>query len=132
MLLVNFFYTNIYCIIANRKVEKMNIGKRLAEQRKKYGYTQKQLADKLNLSQQIVSNIEREASAPDINFLKGTADLYKITIDELIGREGIYETKSSTEKQILDVVREMNEYEKELSLGLVNQIVQNRKKNKDN
>lgn len=109
----------------------MDIGNRLAKQRKKYGYTQKQLADKLNLSQQIISNIEREASAPDIHFLKATADLYKITIDELIGREAVYETKSSTEKQILDVVREMNDYEKELSLGLVNQIVQNRKKSKE-
>ncbi|WP_455715810.1 helix-turn-helix domain-containing protein [Anaerosporobacter sp.] len=109
----------------------MDLGNRLAQQRKKYGYTQKKLANKLNLSQQIISNIERGASAPDINFLKGTADIYKITIDELIGREEIYETKTSTEKQILDVVREMNDYEKELSLGLVNQIVENRKKNRD-
>lgn len=109
----------------------MDIGKRLAEQRRKYGYTQKQLADKLNLSQQIISNIEREASAPDINFLKATADLYKITIDELIGREAVYEAKSSTEKQILDIVREMSEYDKELSLNLLNQVVRQRQnKNK--
>lgn len=109
----------------------MDIGNKLAQQRKKHGYTQKQLAKKLNLSQQIISNIERGASAPDINFLKGTADIYKITIDELIGREEVYETKTSTEKQILDVVREMNDYEKELSLGLVNQVAKIRKeKNK--
>lgn len=106
----------------------MDIGNRLAEQRKKYGYTQKQLADKLNLSQQIISNIERQASAPDIHFLKETADLYKITIDELIGREAVYETKSSTEKQILDIVREMSEYDKELSLNLLSQVVKHSKK----
>ena len=36
----------------------MEIGSRLSELRKKYGYTQKQLAEALNLSQQRVSNIE--------------------------------------------------------------------------
>ena len=106
----------------------MDIGKRLATQRKKYGFTQRQLANKLNLSQQIISNIEREASAPDVNFLKGCADLYRITIDELIGREQIYEITTSIEKKILDVVSEMPEYDKELSLELINRIAEQRKK----
>ncbi|WP_310602343.1 helix-turn-helix domain-containing protein [Anaerosporobacter sp.] len=109
----------------------MNIGKRLARQRKKHGYTQKQLAAELNLSQQIISNIERDLSAPDIGFLKGAADLYKMTIDELVGRENTYETKDSIEKQILDVVKEMDGYGKELSLGLLNQVAEHRKNKKD-
>ena len=44
----------------------MEIGRRLSELRKKNGYTQKQLADALNLSQQIVSNIERNTTARDV------------------------------------------------------------------
>ena len=47
----------------------MEIGRRLSELRKKNGYTQKQLADALNLSQQIVSNIERNTTAPYTRFL---------------------------------------------------------------
>ncbi|WP_310603739.1 helix-turn-helix domain-containing protein [Anaerosporobacter sp.] len=101
----------------------MSIGNRLAAQRKLHGYTQKQLARKLNLSQQVISNIEREASAPDVDFLKGTADLYQITIDELIGREAFYEVNTSIEKQILDMVKEMDGYGKELTLGIVSQVV---------
>ena len=62
----------------------MEIGSRLSELRKKYGYTQKQLAEALNLSQQRVSNIERNTTAPDVEFLHGAADLYKISLDELI------------------------------------------------
>ena len=65
----------------------MQIGTRLAELRKKYKYTQKQLAEALNLSQQVVSNIERNATAPGLEFLKGAADLYNISLDELIGRK---------------------------------------------
>ena len=53
----------------------MEIGSRLSELRKKYGYTQKQLAEALNLSQQRVSNIERNTTAPDVEFLHGAADL---------------------------------------------------------
>ena len=65
----------------------MQIGKQLAELRKKYHYKQTELAEKLNVSQQVVSNIERGLSAPDIEFLKGVADLYHISLDQVVGRE---------------------------------------------
>ena len=61
----------------------IEIADRLVKLRKKYGYTQKELADRLHLSQQIVSNIEREITTADINFLRGLADLYEISLDEL-------------------------------------------------
>ncbi len=47
----------------------------------------KNTIEALNLSQQIVSNIERNTTAPDVEFLHGAADLYKISLDELIGRK---------------------------------------------
>lgn len=100
----------------------MQIGKRLALLRKKNKYTQKQLADKLNISQQVVSNIERNASAPDIDFLKGVADLYKISIDELIGRTVYSLPQSTVEQRIMSVVEQMDDTGKELSLDLVSQV----------
>ena len=48
------------------------ISERIKEQRKKMRYTQKQLADKVNVSPQVISNWERgytEPSADDINKL---------------------------------------------------------------
>ena len=65
----------------------MQVGKRLADLRKKNGYTQEKLAGKLNVSQQVISNIERNMTVPDINFLRGAADLYHMSIDALIGRD---------------------------------------------
>jgi len=109
----------------------MEIGNRLSDLRKKYGYTQQQLADKLNLTQQVISNIERNATAPDINFLHGAADLYKMTLDELIGRQVSIETGNSLEKQILSIVKKLDDTGKELSLGLVNQVAQHRGNNND-
>ncbi len=104
----------------------MQIGNRLSEIRKKYGYTQKQLEDELKMTQQVISNIERSTTTPDINFLQGAADLYKISLDELIGRQVTLETGSSLEKQILSIIEKMDDTGKELSLGLVNQVAKHR------
>lgn len=104
----------------------MQIGSRLSELRKRYGYTQKQVADELNLSQQVISNIERNATAPDVEFLQGVADLYMISLDELIGRKNLFPKGSSYEQQILSVVETMDDTMKELSLRLVNEVAQYR------
>ena len=96
------------------------IGKHLADLRKKNHYKQIELAEKLNVSQQVISNIERGLTEPDIAFLKGAADLYNISLDQLVGREFI-ETKSDDLES-----KQMDERGKELSLGLVSQVAQHR------
>lgn len=63
------------------------IGKRLAEIRKSKKYKQTELAEMLNVSQQVISNIERGVTAPDIEQLKKFADIYNISLDQLVGRE---------------------------------------------
>ena len=104
----------------------MGIGERLTQLRKKYGYTQKELADRLHLSQQIVSNIEREITTADINFLRGLADLYEISLDELVGRQLQQPVRNNVEQKIMSIIEQMDDTGKELSLGLVNQVAQHR------
>ena len=133
-MLVKWYNTKFICknglIIVQLRIGKvgisMEIGRRLSELRKKNGYTQKQLADALNLSQQIVSNIERNTTAPDVEFLHGAADLYKISLDELVGRKTLITEESSYEQQILNVVETMDDTKKELSLRLLNEVAQQR------
>lgn len=132
--MVKWYNTKFICenglIIVQLNIGKvgisMEIGRRLSELRKKNGYTQKQLADALNLSQQIVSNIERNTTAPDVEFLHGAADLYKISLDELVGRKTLITEESSYEQQILNVVETMDDTKKELSLRLLNEVAQQR------
>lgn len=109
----------------------MQIGTRLAELRRKNNYTQKQLAEALNLSQQVISNIERNTTAPDLEFLNGAADLYNISLDELIGRKLNLPVEKSYERKIVEVLEKMDEHEKELSLRLVNEVAQHRGGNDD-
>jgi len=61
---------------------------RLIELRKKYGYSQDELAERLDISRQAISKWERAESLPDTENLIGLAALYGISIDELIHGDG--------------------------------------------
>ena len=102
----------------------MQVGKRLADFRKKNGYTQEKLAKELNVSQQVISNIERNMTVPDINFLKGAADLYDVSIDELIGRDFSGDKGDSYEHKIMSILEKMDDRGRKLSLGLVSKVAQ--------
>lgn len=69
-----------------RKGSAMNIeiAQRLYELRRKHGFSQESLAAELGLSRQAISKWERSESAPDMGNLIALADLYGMTIDELI------------------------------------------------
>lgn len=53
--------------------------------RKKAGYTQEQLAEKIGVSRQAVAAWEKGESTPDIAKCIALADLYGISIDDLVG-----------------------------------------------
>ncbi len=62
---------------------------RLVELRKKNGYSQEELADRLNVSRQAVSKWERAESLPDTENLIALARLYGVTLDELVNGEKV-------------------------------------------
>lgn len=62
------------------------IGKRIMENRKRLGLTQDQLAEKLGVTAQAVSKWENDQSCPDIAMLPMLADIFGISVDELLGR----------------------------------------------
>ncbi|WP_456080003.1 helix-turn-helix domain-containing protein [Mogibacterium sp.] len=102
----------------------MELGERLAKIRKEKGYTQNNLANKLNVSQQVISNIERNASTPDIDFLLHLADLYRMSLDALVERHVITENNDAVEERLMDIIKRLDDTGKELSLSLVNQVAE--------
>ena len=62
----------------------MKFGKALSTLRKKADMTQNEVADRLNLSRQAISKYERGESFPDISVLVLIADLFQVTLDQLI------------------------------------------------
>ena len=70
-----------------RKALSMEIAQRLADMRREKGFSQEELANRLGLSRQAISKWERGESAPDMANLIALADLYDVTLDELIRGE---------------------------------------------
>lgn len=65
-------------------MEKKTIGTFLAALRKASGMTQKQLAEKLNVSDKAISRWERDECAPDLTLIPVLAEIYGVTADEIL------------------------------------------------
>jgi len=63
----------------------MNMGKHISERRKRLGYTQQALAEKLHVSFQAVSKWENGTSYPDITVLPQLAAVLNVSVDALFG-----------------------------------------------
>lgn len=76
-------------------MEKRTMGTLMAAMRKARGLTQQQVADRLGVSNKTVSKWECDDGSPDIAMLPAIAEIYGITVDELLRGE------VNGEKQIL-------------------------------
>ncbi len=77
-------------------MEKKTIGAFLSALRKANGMTQQEVADKLNISNKTVSKWERDEGCPEIMMLPAIAELYSVTVDEIL--RGERTTKTSHEE----------------------------------
>lgn len=62
----------------------MIIGQRIKEYRKIFGFSQEDLADKVFVSRQTISNWETGKTYPDIQIIISLSILFNISLDELI------------------------------------------------
>lgn len=67
----------------------LEIGQRLGERRRAAGLSQEELAERLGVSRQAVSNWETARSCPDTDNLLALAKLYGITVDALLNGHSI-------------------------------------------
>lgn len=61
----------------------MSIGNKIADLRKEQKLTQKDLAEKLNVSDKVISRWETGASLPDVEMMKKLSQVFGVTIAEL-------------------------------------------------
>ncbi len=65
------------------------LGQRINELRLAFGWNQVQLAEKLNISKQTVSNWENDNIQPSIEMLVRIAKLFHVSTDYLLGLDNI-------------------------------------------
>lgn len=68
-------------------MEKKTIGGFIATLRKANGMTQKELAERLNVSDKTISRWERDDGAPDLSAIPVIAEIFGVTCDELLRGE---------------------------------------------
>lgn len=91
-------------------MEKKSIGSFIAALRKASGLTQRELAEKLNVSDKAVSRWEREESLPDLSLIPAIAEIFGVTADELLRGERRKEGESlprageKSEKQLKNLI----------------------------
>lgn len=68
-------------------MDKEKIGCFISALRKEKGMTQKELADRLHVSDRTISKWERGAGLPDASLMTGLSDLLGITVNELLAGE---------------------------------------------
>lgn len=93
----------------------VKIGKFIAEMRKKQGFTQKELADILGVSDKTVSKWETGRSMPDNTILLKLCQSLAISVNELLSGEALPEEhyKGKAEKNMVFLMKEQEEQKKQ-------------------
>ena len=77
--------------------------------RKNKGYSQEQLAVRLNVVRQTVSKWEKGLSVPDAQMLMEIAEVFSVSVNELLGNDIEQETKKDTLEVIAQELAKLNE-----------------------
>lgn len=66
-----------------KKTREIKIGKKLQSIRKTYGYTQEQMAEKIECSTRYIGDIEQDRSKPSYEILVRICNAFNIGMDEI-------------------------------------------------
>ena len=100
-------------------MDQIKIGRFIADERKRKGYTQKQLSEKLGISDKTISKWERGNGFPEVSLLLPLCDELEITVNELLSGERVSEEdyRKKAEVNMVNLVREAQESKKKIILS---------------
>lgn len=87
-------------------IKGQSFGKMIAALRRENGMTQLDLAEKMGVTDKAVSKWERDLSYPDVNSIPKLAEIFGITVDELMQVKSDAKTNSKDKKfsEIISIV----------------------------
>ena len=100
-------------------MDQIKIGRFIADERKRKGYTQKQLSEKLGISDKTISKWERGNGFPEVSLLLPLCNELEITVNELLSGERVSEEDylKKAEENMVNLVREALESKKKIVLS---------------
>lgn len=102
-------------------MDQIKIGGFIAEERKRKGYTQKILSEKLGISDKTISKWERGNGFPEVSLLIPLCSELDITVNELLSGERVSEEQYSkkAEENMVNLVKEAQENKKKIILSVM-------------
>lgn len=85
-------------------MNKQPMGNLITQLRKSKGMTQKDLADKMNVTDKAVSKWERNLSCPDINSLPFLAETLGVSVEELLNTTKKEEKANEKIDKLIDLI----------------------------
>ncbi len=100
-------------------MNQVQIGRFLAQERKRKGYTQKQLSEKLGISDKTISKWECGNGFPEVSLLLPLCGELDITVNELLSGERVCEEdyRRKAEENMVNLVKEAQESRKKIILS---------------
>lgn len=100
-------------------MDQIKIGMFIAERRKGKGYTQRQLADILGISDKTISKWERGNGFPEVSLLLPLCEELDISVNELLAGERVADTdyRKRAEENMVNLVKEAQESKKKIILS---------------
>lgn len=100
-------------------MDQIKIGSFIAKERKSKGYTQRQLADIIGISDKTVSKWERGNGFPEVSLLLPLCEELEISVNELLTGERVSEEeyRKKAEENMLNLVKEAQESKKKIILS---------------
>ncbi|MEE0777179.1 MAG: helix-turn-helix transcriptional regulator [Bacillota bacterium] len=103
------------------------IGKRIAKVRKSRGYTQDNLAERANLSNNYISHIEKSHSIPSLETFVNLCEALEVTPDEIL-LGSVKESETYLNSEIDNKLSGCSPYEKEMIDGFIDLLLSKRDK----
>ena len=102
-------------------MDQIKMGKFVADERKRKGYTQKQLSEKLDISDKTISKWERGNGFPEVSLLLPLCNELDITVNELLSGERVSEEdyQKKAEENMVNLVREAQESKKKIISSVI-------------
>lgn len=102
-------------------MDQMKIGRFIAKMRKERAYTQRQLADRLGISDKTVSKWETGNGLPDVSLMMPLCDSLHISVNELLSGERLIDSeyKNKAEENMMNLMMERAESRKKIILSAV-------------
>ncbi len=102
-------------------MDQTKIGKFISEMRKQSGATQRELAEKIGISDKTISKWECGKSMPDLSYLESICAALNVSVNELISGERLSEEAycDKAEENIMALMKENQQAKKGTIIGIV-------------